>query len=423
MPETHRRLLSIALIGPMLALSGCFLVPLSVLEADGQDVIKIGVVASSSGTDAGTGESVENGAQLAVEQINRAGGILGKKVVLVKKDDQSDPDKAASKAAQLIDQGVVAIVGNVQSSTSKETLLRTAKPRGCVMVSPSSTSPAFSDPAKIDTGGYFFRTVPSDALQGKVLARIATDAGYQRLGILNIDNDYGNGLAEVLRASFEALPRHETLVATYSEDPTVSPSYSDVLTPLLSQGPDAVVLIAYAAGGSQIIKDWVSSGLRPSMPWLFSDGVQDPAFLPNISDVSRIEGMTGSYPFSAGPNYDRFASEYQARFKFPPGAFAENAYDATVLIALAVQRAGAASREAVKAELRAVASGPGEAIASGEAGVRSALAALAAGKEIDYQGASGPVDLDAHGDPTSGTYVVWEVRGGAIRFTDRILTP
>lgn len=406
-----------------LSLAGCFLVPPGAFGTSSEETVRIGVIAPASGTNAEKGESVYNGAQLAIEQINAAGGVLGKKLSLLKADDQSDNVKAIPKAAKLLDQGVVALIGNVQSSVTKAVLLAEAKPRGCVMVSPGSTSPDFSDPAKIDHQGWFFRTVPTDALQGKAIAKRAFEAGYKKLGILNVDNTYGNGLAGVLKQSFEANPGCTIVKVTYPDEATPRSSYNDVINPLLAEKPDAIALIAYPGAGSQIVNDWITSGTEPLMPWLFSEALKADSFVVNVKDAERIEGKTGTAPYSGGANYDRFALDYQARFKIPPGPYSVNAYDAAMLIALAMQKGQAVTRDSVKANLQAVSAGTGTLVKPGVEGIKSALAMLQAGQSVNYDGASGPVDLDARGDVTSGTYVVWKVQGKAIHLTPEVLTP
>lgn len=413
----------IGLASASLWLAGCFLVPPGTFGTASEDTIKLGVIAPASGTNAEKGESVYNGAQLAIEQINAAGGVLGKKLSLLKADDQSDNVKAPPKAARLLDQGVVALIGDVQSSVTKAVLLQQAKPKGCVMVSPGSTSPDFSDPAKIDHGGWFFRTVPTDALQGKAIAQRALSAGYKKLAILHVDNTYGNGLAGVLKASFEASPGCTTIEATYPDEATPRSSYNDVITPLLAQRPDAIALIAYPGAGSQIYNDWITSGSEPQMPWLFSEALKADSFVVNVKDAGRIEGKTGTAPYSGGANYDRFAEDYRARFKIPPGPYSVNSYDAAVLVALAMQKGQAATREAVKANMQAVSAGSGTLVKPGLDGLKAALALLQVGQSVNYDGASGPVDLDEHGDVTTGTYVVWKVEGKAIHVTDEVLTP
>lgn len=410
-----------AVVGALFALSGCFLVPPEVLIAR-EDAISIGVLAPASGTNAEKGESVFNGAQLAIEHVNAAGGVLGKRLSLIKSDDQSDASKAPAKAARVLAQGPVALVGNVQSGVTTAVLLQQAKPAGCVMISPGSTSPTFSDPAVVDTGGYFFRTVPSDALQGKAIAKRALEAGYKRLGVVNVDNVYGNGLAAVLKEAFEAVPGHTIIQATYSEEPAPKASYSDVIGPMLAEKPEAIALIGYPGGCSQIMKDWITSGEAPGMRWLFSEALKADSFVANVANPAKLEGMTGTAPYSGGANFDRFVADYKERFKLPPGPYAANAYDAVVLTAFALEQGGVESREAVKANLRAVSAG-GERFVSGDAGIGAGLAAIRAGRNVDYDGASGPVDLDARGDVTSGSYEVWKVQGGVITLTGEVLNP
>ncbi|HEY9722035.1 MAG TPA: ABC transporter substrate-binding protein [Oscillatoriaceae cyanobacterium] len=400
-------------------LSGCFLLPPDL--AGNTDTIKLGVISPGSGTDAG--DAVFNGAQLAVDQINAAGGVLGKKVSLIYADDQSDATKAPGKAMKLVTQGVLAIIGDSTSSASTAVLAQVAKPSQCVMVSPASTSPALTDPAKTDTGGYFYRTVASDSLQGKALAQRALDAGYKTLAILNVDNAYGNGLAEVLKTTFEAQPGHTTFEQTYSEEPVPKPSYSDIVVPLLQKKPDAIVLIGYPGGGSQIIKDWITSGIAPQMPWLFSEALEQDSFVANVNNPSRLEGLTGTAPYNSGDNYNRFVQDFETTYKIPPGPYAVNAYDAAVLIAFALERGQALTRDAVKQNILAVSAGAGQVVNSGADGIKAGLEALASGQQVNYEGASGSVDLTASGDVTSGSYVVWKITGGKIQLTDQVLTP
>ena len=417
------RWLALVALGLSMSPGGCFLLPPQLLGVSTTDTISLGVMAPASGTNAEKGESVYNGVLLAIEQVNAAGGVLGKPLAMVKADDQSDASKAPGKAARLLGQGIVAIVGDVQSGVTKAVLLQQAKPAGCVMVSPGSTSPDYSNPAKIDTGGYFFRTVPNDSLQGKVIAQRANSLGYKKLGIINVYNTYGNGLAGVLKSTFEALPGHTTIVATYSEEPTPHPSYSQEIAPILAAQPDAIALIGYPGGGSQIVKDWISSNQLPSVPWLFSEALKADSFVANVSNPQRLEGLTGTTPYSGGDNYNHFANDYVARFKISPGPYAVNAYDAAVVIALAMQKGGAATRSAVKDNLRNVVGGSGTAITPGADGVKAGLTALKAGQDVAYQGASEPLGFDSHGDVTTGIYAVWQIKGGAIQSTSQILKP
>lgn len=401
-----------------LGLAGCTLLPTTgSLRAD---TFRIGALAPASGTNAEKGDSVYNGVRLAVAQANALGGILGKRVELVTGDDQSSKTVAPNVASNLIAKGVLGIVGNVQSSLTQEVLLKQTKPNGVVLVSPASTSPAFSDPAQIDHGGWFFRTIPTDALQGKALSSKAKALSYQKLAVLHVGNTYGKGLAEVLKQDFDGSGREAVLVS-YPESSQPLATYTTYLDAALDAAPDAVVLIGYPGEGSVVMKDWLVGGRLPGVKWLFSEALKAQSFVENVSDPTKLEDAVGTAPYLGGTSYDRFVDAYTARFGAAPTLYAANAYDAALLILLAAEQGKEASRQAIKENLRSISDGTGEVILAGE--LAKGLEAVRAGRKINYEGASGPVDLDARGDVVSGTYVVWTIKGGTISETSEVMTP
>jgi branched-chain amino acid transport system substrate-binding protein len=401
-----------------LALAGCTLLPTT--SAQRTDTLRIGALAPASGTNAEKGDSVYNGVRLAVAQANAAGGILGKRVELVTGDDQSSKTVAPNVAANLIAKGVLGIVGNVQSSLTQEVLLKQTQPNGVVLISPASTSPIFSDPTQIDHGGWFFRTIANDALQGKALSAKAKSLGYQKLAVLYVNNTYGVGLASVLKQDFETAGWTASLIP-YPETSQPLPSYSAYLDPALAQAPDAIALIGYPGEGSVILKDWIVGGQRPAQKWLFSEALKAESFVDNVSDKARLEGAVGTAPHLEGSAYGHFAAAYQERFGEAPSLYAANAYDAAMLMFLALEWGGEATRLTVKENLHAVSDGTGEPVYAGE--LAKALEAARAGRKINYEGASGPVDFDARGDIRSGTYVIWQIQDGKIANTPETLTP
>ena len=404
-----------------LSLAGCVLLPTTSVQRG--DTLRIGALAPASGTNAEKGDSVYNGVRLAIAHANAAGGILSKRVELVTGDDQSSKTFAPNVAANLIAKGVLGIIGNVQSSLTQEVLLKQTKPNGVVLVSPASTSPIFSDPTQINHEGWFFRTIANDALQGKALSLKAKTLGYKKLAVLYVDNTYGAGLAKVLKGDFEGDGRTAALMP-YRETSQPLPTYSEILDPALAMEPDAIVLIGYPGEGSVILKDWLVGGRRPTQKWLFSEALKAQSFVENVTDKTRIEGAMGTAPHLEGPAYERFAKTYQERFGEAPSLYAANAYDAAILIFLALEHAKEATRLAVKENLHAVSDGTGEAVYAGSVEeLAKALQAVRADRKINYEGASGPVDFDARGDIRSGTYVVWRILDGRITDTTETLTP
>lgn len=407
-----------------LALPGCFLLPAN-KPAVPKDAIKIGILAPITGTSAQLGSSVSEGVQLAIKHVNEAGGVLGKQLTPIVVDTQSDPLKAGPKANELIDRGVMAIIGDINSSASKPAILEAAKPRGCVMVSPASTSPELTDTAKLDSGGYFFRTVASDEQQGRVMAKLALSNGYKKLAIIHVDNTYGLGFATVIKAAFEAEAGHTTSLITYSEEPTPKTSYTEVIDKLVAAAPDAVAMIGYPGGCSQIYKDWILAGKLDTLPWLCGQALRLDSFTNNIPDKKRLDGVRGTYPNQSGPNFERFAADYQAKWGQPHGTlYAATAYDATLLVTYALAKAGGEpSREGVKANIRAASGPEGTVVTPGVDGIKAAFAAIAAGQAINYEGASGPVDFNDKGDISTASYVIWKIANGKFENTPEILQP
>lgn len=375
----------------------------------------LAAIGPASGTNAEKGDTVFQGARLAIAEINRAGGIQGKEVQLLTGDDQSNPQVGVKVAAKFIEQGVLALIGCVQSSISQAVLLEAAKPHGVTLISPASTSPRFSDPSQIDTGGYFFRTIPSDSLQGKVLAQKALALGYRKLAVIHVDNAYGQGLAEVFQATLAQQGATATLFP-YPEKSQPMASYADLVDRALAHSPDATCLIAYPGDASQIVDDWIASGRLPTMRWLLSEALKAQSFLDNVTTPARLEGSMGTSPFQGGDRYDAFRQAFVGHFGHEPSLYAANAYDATMLAALARHQG-----TAIHPYLPAVSSPPGQEVGPGQYAEASRL--LTQGQDVDWDGASGPVDLTATGDVTSGRYAIWTIRQGQLVTTDEVLSP
>jgi branched-chain amino acid transport system substrate-binding protein len=382
--------------------------------------IKVGLVGSFSGNNAGNGDTILDAANMALEKINAGGVLGGQKIEIIKGDDKSDPDTAAQVANQLIGQGAVALIGPNSSGVAKKMLLDAAKPKQVPMITPSATSPDFSDPGKIDGGGYFFRTVPSDALQGKVLANKAVALGYKTLAVIQVDNPYGNGLTNVLSTSFKA-KGGTVLDIKYDEipDPQAQAAYdyASRVKQALDGNPNAIVFVGYPGEGSIILNEWQRTGLKKDMAWMFTDATDRQDFVDNVKDKTAVEGKFGTAPLTD----PKFVDLYTARYKADPGFDGGAAYDALCLIALAIETGKAATAASIKANLRLVSGPAGTAFQPDN--IAAALAAARAGSLVNYEGWSGPVDLDEHGDVTSGKYVIWNIKGGKVANTTEVLTP
>ncbi|MCK4304312.1 MAG: ABC transporter substrate-binding protein [Candidatus Eisenbacteria sp.] len=349
-----------------------------------------------------------------MKEINNAGGILGQDVKLLIRDSQTDPDKAASTASDMIDgEGVPAIIGAASSGVSQK-VLETTQARSVVLISGSSTSPFFTDVAD---SGFFFRTVPSDALQGKVMAKKARNLGYDTASVLYVNNAYGSPLTAVFEASFEEAGG--TVLESVSfdkEQGSYAPQLSQVFPADSTQWPDVVILIAYPGSGGTIISEYVLGGFETA--WILGDGLKSPNFITNAG-AANVNGMIGTGPYTGGPNYEAFVAAYGVEFGEDPRThiYAESYYDAMMLLALAIEKAGEATGPAIRDALKSVSGPSGEVVNVGQ--FANGVAELAAGRDINYEGAAGPVDFDEVGDVIAD-YEVWKIEGGQIVHVETI---
>ncbi|MBI2381529.1 MAG: ABC transporter substrate-binding protein [Gammaproteobacteria bacterium] len=380
------------------------------------DTAKLGMLVPKTGVEAGNGVDIELGARLALQEINAAGGVNGQSLELLVRDDKNEAEFGPKGARELIAEGVVAIIGGATSRVTLPTAEQVTIPAGIPLISPAATSTRIT--ALVD-GDTVWRTVPSDALQGAVLAALIRREGLGRLAIIHVDDAYGQGLAQVLAEHFQAAGGQVLARVAYPSSKRLG--FESEVAGLFAAGtPDALAIIGFTVDSAGIT---LALQQRGGVPRLFGvDGNFKAEFLTNAAPV--IAGMQGTAPTAprAAANYRHFAQAFQAAVGHAPDLFAESAYDAAYLAALAMAQGRSNSPGSLVAHLRAV-SGPDTAqpavVNPGE--FAAGLSAIQAGRDIDYQGAGGAIDWDGFGDPASGTYLIWEVRGGAgtFRFEER----
>lgn len=376
------RLRALAAAAAMLALTG---------PAGAQDV-KIGALFEVTGPIANFIPPLLDSVKLAVDQVNAGGGILGGRLTYVVADTQGSPQGAIDAATKLVNvEGVAAIVGALTSGGTITAAQSVAIPAGILMISPTATAPSITDLADND---FVFRLVPSDAYQGLVLAKLLLDQGFSRVALTYANNDYAVGIAETFREAYKRLGGTLTADQVHEEKKT---SYRAELATLAQGDPQALVLIAYAGdSGVTIIRQALEAGLFTQ--FIGTDGLRDNLLIEQIGadNLGPIFFTSPSSPpgTTAG---EKFAKAYSEAFGGTEGKlFVQQVYDATFLTALAIQAAGSTDRAAIRDALRRVANAPGKVIEPGE--WAQALDALAAGDDIQYQGASGPIEFDAKGD-------------------------
>jgi len=355
--------------------------------------IKVGSVAGVTGPIAELVAPIVAGRNLAAKHINAQGGLLdGDTLVLVLADSQCDPKAGVDAGNKVVNvEQVVAIVGASCSGATNGMVQSVTIPAGIPSVSDSATAPSITD---LKDNGLVFRTAPSDAYQGAALAKLAWDAGYRKLAVTYANDDYNAGIAEVFVANFEGLGGAVT--ANQVHEPNKA-SYRAEITTLSGGGAEGLALFAYYGGsGITIIRNALETGAFGK--FMAADGMFDISVIEQIG-AENLRGnlmITQSASDPENNSYQLFADAYRSTGMDPAAPYASHGYDATFLIALAIEKAGAADPAKIAAALPEVANAPGEIIRPGE--WEKAKAVIAAGKDVNYEGASGSVDFDAAGD-------------------------
>ncbi|WP_457943502.1 ABC transporter substrate-binding protein [Vreelandella alkaliphila] len=391
----NKRTLATAVAASSLALAGM-----------AQAEVKVGFLGGFTGGIESLTPPIFAGAQLAVAQINEQGGILGGQTLVMPSGDTtcSDASAASNAADRMVNsEQVTAIVGALCTGATIAAANNAAIPGGVLMVSPASTAPAVSE---LDDNDLVFRTVPSDAFQGEMLAKLLLDKGIDFVAVTYVNNDYGRGLSDAFSGAFEA-GGGEIAENLAHEDNRAD--YRSELGSLSSSGADTLVVLAYAdTSGQTVLRQAYESGMFTQ--YVGADGMVGDSLIEAIgADV--LDGMIATRPGSPDlPGTDIFNEAATAADIDPSAVFAAQAYDAAFLVALAIEQNGSAEREGLSEALRSVSSAPGEVILPGE--WEKAVELIAAGTEINYEGASGSHEFDENGD-VPGVVVEMVVEDGS----------
>jgi branched-chain amino acid transport system substrate-binding protein len=338
------------------------------------DPLKLGYLLPETGQLAFLGPPMISGVQLALQEINEAGGVLGNPVELLSGDEAGDAGRAAEEATRLLAAGVRGIVGAAATGMTVAVLDQITS-AGVVQCSPSNTGIRLTN---LPDKGYYFRTAPSDVLQAPVLAELVINAGYTNIAVAARADDYGVPFLEETVAQLEA--RGATVVLSEAYDPDAG-TFDSVVDAMLGSGADAYVLITFVEG-AQITQGLLAAGVAPTQ--LFgADGIAGAAFADNFPSASVLEGMRFTAPTAIVP------ADFEARLlAFNPNLvdflFSPNAYDCTNLIALSAVAAGSTASSAIRGQMIAVTRGDNVCGSFAEC-----KAFLDAGQTIAYQSAAG----------------------------------
>ncbi|MDJ0337705.1 ABC transporter substrate-binding protein [Cryobacterium sp. PH31-O1] len=366
------------------------------VEAGDRDLsLKIGTILPQSGGLAFLGPPEEAGVQLAVNDINAAG--LGIDVEAIFRDSgDTTTDTATVSVTDLLSQDVSAIIGAASSGVSK-TVIDQITGAGVVQFSPANTSDAFTT---YDDNGLYWRTAPSDVLQGEVLGTQIADDGNATLGLIVLNDAYGTGLAKYTSDAFEAAGGTVVATSLFNEGDS---NFASQIAEVTAAAPDAIALVTFDQA-KVITPALVGSGF-PGDKLYFVDG--------NVSDYSAdfaaglIEGSKGTLPGLDTTTLGDFTTRLlEVDPTLTDYSYAAESYDAVILIALAAYAANDTSGESIASYLRQVSGGSGEGATVTD--FAEAAAALKAGDQVDYDGFSGPITFDENGDPTEATIGVYE---------------
>lgn len=336
--------------------------------------------------------------EMAIQDINAAGGVLGSEVPEAIGGDEGDQAAVAQASAdRILAENPTAIIGAAASGRSLDIIDRITG-AGVLQCSGSNTAPTFTD---YDDSDLYIRTAPSDALQGPVLANTVVGDGWSNVAIVARADDYGRGLANATAEALENAGATVALNETY--DPNAQ-QFDGTVQAVVSASPDAVVVIGFEES-VQILQGLIEQGLTPADTGFYgADGMRNPDLgsLVDESNPAILAGMKGTAPAS-GANEEFMSS--LAEFAPDLGdntQFAPQVYDCAVTIALAAEAAGSADPEQIKAEVVNVTKDGTECTSYEEC-----KGMLESGEDIDYNGASGPLDFTDAGEPGKATIEVY----------------
>jgi ABC-type branched-subunit amino acid transport system substrate-binding protein len=365
--------------------------------ASGDGTLTIGTLLPQTGSLAFLGPPEFAGVQLALNDINAAGGYNGQNVAKIDADSgDTTTDIASQSVDRLLSQNVDAVIGAASSGVSL-TVIDRITGSDVLMFSPANTSATLTD---YDDNGLYFRTAPSDVLQGGILGALIVEDGCLDVGIMALDDAYGAGLAERVSESVE--DGGGTIVDSIIYNPQAA-NFSAEVGQMTAANPECIALIGFDET-KRIVPELIAQGIGPQeIPLYFVDG--------NTADYSAdfppgtLEGVKGTQP---GAEVDE--AFRQRLLEVDPSLtvfnYGPESYDATILTALAAMAAGDDSGPSIASKLIDVSKEGEKCTAFAEC-----KEMLEAGTDIDYDGLSGPVEFDENGNPSEATVGVYQYGG------------
>lgn len=369
---------------------------------------EIGMVDALTGSLAPYGERNQNGRELALADINDAGGPNDRDLEITVEDSGSKNQQGVSAAQKLVNQnGVPLLIGAVGSGVSIAIHDSVIKGTDTVQISQNSTSPELTNYPDL------LRMSPSGAAKGKALAKLVSDDGHDSVAVTWINNDYGSGLAGVFADSFDGE------VAYNNPHDQGGSSYRGILGEMANTDAIAWVFITYADEFTVMVNEAYDNGYNEQVEYYGAESTIADEILENTEEGSQesLKGITESAP-SGQKSYETFKSDYESEFGDSPTVWSAYAYDAVTVSGIAIHAADDFSGSAIASVVRDITRPEGQEVFTFQE-AKDILSDGGSPSDIDYQGVSGPVDLDENGDPP-GFYQVYEVNNHEYEFGDYI---
>jgi len=370
--------------------------------------LKQGILMPTSGDLGELGKPIRDAAILP---FKTASGDTDFELDYQESDTQTDPNAGQTAANSLVDAGYPAVTGAASSEVTLQVAREVFIPNDVVGCSPASTSPAISD---LEDKNLIWRTPPTDALQGKVLAQVASEReNASTAATMHVDNSYGQLLSKSFASAFkDGGGTVQTQIAFQKEQN----SYSSPLSNALSGDPDVLVVIGYPASGNQLFRDYYSNYER-STSILVTDGLRSGDLPSNVGNP--MSNVRGTAPLAAGPGKKYFTNQFKNEYGSDPGVFTSQAFDATAVCLLANAAAGTNAGSKIAENMQAVANPGGEEVTPET--LASGLKKASEGTEIQYKGASSAVGFDENGDLKAATYELFGFQeGGGVETVEEI---
>lgn len=386
-------------------------------DTGGDDLtLKLGLMTPKTGALANLGPDMENAMKLAVKEVNAAG--VGLTIETFSEDDATtDTAGAPAKFQRLISKGVTAVAGPCCSGVTGA-ILDLAVQNKVVVSTPSATSPTLTDR---DNKGYFWRVPPSDAVQGKVLAKLVAGDGHKAVSVILVNNAYGNGLTKVFE---EALRLRAGVVLSQSKYEEGATTFSSQVDEACAAAEiKAIVLVAYTDDAANILREMQNKGCLAKVKVYGSEGIYSSEGAlatkagKDANDKFLAAGVKGTTPESSDTT--TWAAKFKTEYGHDPELYAAESYDAVMYVALAAIKAKSTDGEDIAAALREIANPPGDKMNA----FKAAAEALQGGKDIDWVGVSHDFEFDAKNEPVTGIYSYWQIKDdGTVEIYQRGVT-